>query len=74
MNVLYLHNSTTFLILLYAVEDYFSNFCWDFNFKTTIIPNTIPNVQLRCKRVFSESYMAVSLVGVTKVASESLEF
>ena len=31
-------------------------------------------VELRCERAFSESYMAVSLVDVTKFACESLEF
>ena len=43
-----------------------------FNFETTGIPTQY--VELRCERAFSESYMAVSLVDVTKLAYESLEF
>ena len=30
--------------------------------------------ELRCERAFSESYIAVSFVDVTKFASDSLEF
>ena len=43
-----------------------------FNFETTGIP--ILYVDLQCERAFSESYMAVSFVDVTKFACESLEF
>ena len=45
---------------------------WGFNFETTGIP--ILYVELRCEIAFSESYMAVSLVDITKLACESLEF
>ena len=43
-----------------------------FHFQTTGIP--ILYVELRCERAFSELYMAVSFVDVTKFACESLEF
>ena len=66
MPVLKLHNFSTLLFLFYAIEK------WGFNFETTGIP--ILYVELRCERAFSESYMAVSLVDVTKFACESQEF
>ena len=66
MPVLNFHNFSTFYVkLLYVVE------LEGFNFETTAIPTQY--VELRCDRAFSESYMAVSLVNVTKLAYESLE-
>ena len=52
----------------------FSLYCWGgvFNFETSGIP--ILYVELRCERPFSESYVAVCFVDVTKFACESLEF
>ena len=66
MPVLNLHNFSTFFILVYAVEE------GGFNFETTGMP--ILYVKLRFEREFSESYMAVSFVDVTKFACESLKF
>ena len=56
-----------FCILLYAVEE------GGFTFETTGIP-IILYAELRCERTFSESYIAVGLVDVTKIACNSLEF
>ena len=72
--VVNLRNFSTFLILVYAVENYFSNFCQGFNFEKLVYPILHSYVELQCDRVFSESYKAVSLVDVTKFPCESLEF
>ena len=62
MPVLNLRNFSNFLILVYAVEEV------GFNFKTIGIELLMLYVELRCERTFRESYMAVSLIDVTKFA------
>ena len=69
MPVLNLHNFSTFLILVYAVEMGGEG---GFNIETTGIP--ILHVELLCERAFSELYIAVSCVDVTKFFCESQEF
>ena len=67
MLVLNLHNLELFyLILVYAVEER------GFNFKTTCI--AILYVELRCERAFSELYMVVSFIDITKFACKLLKF
>ena len=43
-----------------------------FSFETTDV--SIRYVELQCERAYSESYMAVSVVDVTKFARELLQF
>ena len=66
MPVLNLHNFSAFYLVC-AVEE------GGFNFETTgkLI---LEYVELRCERAYSELYMDVSLVDITKFAYESLEF
>ena len=63
MHGLNLHNFSTFFILVYAVEK-----------GALILKQSVyqhyNNVELRCERAFSESYMTVSFVDVTKFDCE----